>query len=89
MKADSVFSGKWTAVERLAVAFMIADMIRNDISNKTYSHPGHPNVQSIHEFTVADVAECETYRADMERMVEAWSRERFTQLLSRLHEVSS
>lgn len=89
MALESVFSGKWTAVERLAVAFMLADMIRNDIINGTYSHPGHPNVQSIHEFSVSDPKVCETYRNELDTMVEAWSRDRFTDLLLRLDDVTS
>ena len=62
-------SNNWTPVEKLKIVIIMTDGIRDDINAGNYFKPGKPNIQSVHEFIIASPAELESYRDEIEKMV--------------------
>lgn len=68
-----MFSKEWTAEDRLKLVIVLTDIIRGDIERGAYGVPGRPNVQAVHEMIAASPSTLESYRGDIERLLDTCS----------------
>lgn len=69
-------SKDWTLAERARVVLAMLQLIQTDIYANRYSVPGRPNITSIQHVFAEDAATLESYRADVENMLDEGERHR-------------
>ena len=65
-------SKDWTPIEKIKIAFVMTDRIRDDINMERYGLRGRYNIQSIHEMFFNGPEVLESYRKQIEDDVNAY-----------------
>ena len=69
-------SKDWTLAERARVTLAMLHLIQQDIYANRYSVPGRPNITSIQHILSESAGTCETYRAEIENMLDEGEKHR-------------
>jgi hypothetical protein len=84
-------SYKWTLPERMAIVFVITDIIRDYINLNCYGVLGSPNIQSVHEIMASSCEELEQDRKSIEELITSYESKHpgliFNKLVKHYHEL--